>query len=680
MQIILKSMSLVNFKGIRSQKFQFSPHLNIISGDNASGKTTILDGFLWCLFGKDSADRKDFEVKTLDSSGNVIERLDHEVEIILEVDFKEVTLKRVLSEKWTKKRGSDEAEFTGNETTYFWNEVPLKQAEYNAKISNLVDEGLFKLLTNVSYFHGLHWEKRRDIIFSLAGPISDSDILDGTATLLNKEHTAIISNILNAGKTLAEAKAETASKKKRIKDELQFIPSRIDEAERSKPEPVDTKAIEAEKKAIEAEITTKQAALNKAIKSETDYSERLNQANKAYNERLDQLYKLKAEHSQLSKKIEADVRSNYADNTLKIDSLTKEINECQNNLTRLNERIINGTNNLQELEVKITSRREDWAIINAETMPEFDSNSCACPTCKQALPEDEIRLKKDQFTANFNQNKTERLASIQQTGKELAGQKTDIESLLADLKSDVEKHNSKIAELTKELQATAPVSVEIIKQEIASKLEEANDLSVIQARIQALEESMSDKPKDDTGNELFVRRQALQTDINVLNRQLNELSAKSGNQEQVNVIDNRINELKNQETKLAGELNQLEKVDYSILLFEKQRVAFIEKIINDKFGFVTFKMFETQINGSEIPCCKTLINGVPFEDANTAGKINAGLDIINALSNYHNIKAPIFIDNAESINRFIETDCQLIRLQVTKDKALVFKSELQQSQ
>ena len=31
---------------------------------------------------------------------------------------------------------------------------------------------------------------------------------------------------------MAEAKAETANKKKRIKDEIQFIPSRIDEAEK----------------------------------------------------------------------------------------------------------------------------------------------------------------------------------------------------------------------------------------------------------------------------------------------------------------------------------------------------------------------------------------------------------------------------------------------------------------
>lgn len=159
MNIILKAMSLINFKGIRNAEFNFNTTTNNISGDNATGKTTIVNAFLWCLFGKDIEDRKDFEIKTYDKDGVIIPQIDHSVELILDVDFKEITLKRVLSEKWQKKRGSDDLEFTGNETTYFWNEVPLKQSEYQSKIKDLIDEGLFKLLTNVNYFHSLHWEK-----------------------------------------------------------------------------------------------------------------------------------------------------------------------------------------------------------------------------------------------------------------------------------------------------------------------------------------------------------------------------------------------------------------------------------------------------------------------------------------------------------------------------------------
>ena len=141
-------------------------------------------------------------------------------------------------------------------------------------------------------------------------------------------------------------------------------------------------------------------------------------------------------------------------------------------------------------------------------------------------------------------------------------------------------------------------------------------------------------------------------------------------------MDKRIEDLKKQESDLSHELNLLEKQDFAILQFEKGRVSYIEKRINTQFDYVTFKMFETQVNGSEVSCCKTLINGVPFEDANTASKINAGIDIINALSSFHGIQAPIFIDNAEAVNKYIDTKSQVIRLNVTKDPVLVFESQM----
>jgi exonuclease SbcC len=105
MNIILKAMSLINFKGIRNAEFNFNTTTNNISGDNATGKTTIVNAFLWCLFGKDIEDRKDFEIKTYDKEGKIIERLEHSVELVLDVDSKEITLKRVLSEKWQKREG-----------------------------------------------------------------------------------------------------------------------------------------------------------------------------------------------------------------------------------------------------------------------------------------------------------------------------------------------------------------------------------------------------------------------------------------------------------------------------------------------------------------------------------------------------------------------------------------------
>jgi exonuclease SbcC len=674
MQILLKKMSLVNFKGIRSAEFNFNTTTNNISGDNATGKTTIVNAFLWCLFGKDIEDRKDYEIKTYDKDGVIIPQIDHSVELFIDVDFREITLKRVLSEKWQKKRGSDDLEFTGNETTYFWNEVPLKQMDYQSKIKDLIDEGLFKLLTNVNYFHSLHWEKRREIIFSLAGEITDSEILSESD--METDHSQIIGNILSHGKTMAEAKAETANKKKRIKDEIQFIPSRIDEAERSKPNPVYVKGLEDEKRILNTKLQSLQKDLQQVIDAETSFTERLALQNKEYTERLERLYKLKTTKFKLEKEIESDIRASYKNPENEINSLKREIEQIDISIVNLNSKFQNGLLKADEIEGKLTEKREQWKLINTEQQPHFDESSCKCPTCQQSLPAETIRLNKDEFIHNFNASKKLRLDKNVLEGKELVEERKTIEDLLQQLTLNLDAAQKEAESKKVELERLKKESEELpdIEKNIADAKATNNELQELRANVIELEKGIEDKPAQDSmTQELKERRIIIQNEVNDINIQINDLSAKSGNKEQIKLIDARIEELKHQESTLAQELNRLEKIEFAILQFEKQRVNYIEEKINGKFEYVTFRMFETQINGQEIPCCKTLINGIPYESANTASKINAGLAIINTLSFFNNINAPIFIDNAESTNNFLETKSQIIKLNVTTDKQLTFK-------
>ncbi len=674
MQILLKKMSLVNFKGIRSAEFNFNTTTNNISGDNATGKTTIVNAFLWCLFGKDIEDRKDYEIKTYDKDGVIIPQIDHSVELFIDVDFREITLKRVLSEKWQKKRGADDLEFTGNETTYFWNEVPLKQMDYQSKIKDLIDEGLFKLLTNVNYFHTLHWEKRREIIFSLAGEITDSEILSESD--METDHSQIIGNILSHGKTMAEAKAETANKKKRIKDEIQFIPSRIDEAERSKPNPVYVKGLEDEKRILNTKLQSLQKDLQQVIDAETSFTERLALQNKEYTERLERLYKLKTTKFKLEKEIESDIRASYKNPENEINSLKREIEQIDISIVNLNSKFQNGLLKADEIEGKLTEKREQWKLINTEQQPHFDESSCKCPTCQQSLPAETIRLNKDEFIHNFNASKKLRLDKNVLEGKELVEERKTIEDLLQQLTLNLDAAQKEAESKKVELERLKKESEELpdIEKNIADAKATNNELQELRANVIELEKGIEDKPAQDSmTQELKERRIIIQNEVNDINIQINELSAKSSNKEQIKLIDARIEELKHQESTLAQELNRLEKIEFAILQFEKQRVNYIEEKINGKFEYVTFRMFETQINGQEVPCCKTLINGIPYESANTASKINAGLAIINTLSFFNNINAPIFIDNAESTNNFLETKSQIIKLNVTTDKQLTFK-------
>lgn len=107
--------------------------------------------------------------------------------------------------------------------------------------------------------------------------------------------------------------------------------------------------------------------------------------------------------------------------------------------------------------------------------------------------------------------------------------------------------------------------------------------------------------------------------------------------------------------------------------FIRAKMNRISEIINEKFKVVSFRLFQNQINGGLQETCECTVNGVPYSTLNNGHRIIAGLDIIRSLSELYDVSAPIFIDNAESVNEFNlpDMDTQLILLSVTEDKELV---------
>src|SRR5690625_1253859 len=184
MVIKLIELRLRNFKGIRDFVLKADGESVSVFGDNATGKTTLFDSFVWQLFDKDSQNKSNFDIKTLDEHNNVIHGLEHEVEGVFDINDRRVTLKKVYTEKWTKKRGSVEQEFTGHTTDYYIDGVPTKKKEYTDFIANLVDEDVFKLLTSPTYFNEqLHWEKRRETLLQVCGDVSDEDVIASSTAL-----------------------------------------------------------------------------------------------------------------------------------------------------------------------------------------------------------------------------------------------------------------------------------------------------------------------------------------------------------------------------------------------------------------------------------------------------------------------------------------------------------------
>ena len=94
------------------------------------------------------------------------------------------TLRKMLEEVWTKKRGEANKEFTGHQTSYWIDTVPVKKKEYTDQINLIINENAFKLLTNPFYFcTQLKWEDRRKTLMEICGDVSDADVIASNKSL-----------------------------------------------------------------------------------------------------------------------------------------------------------------------------------------------------------------------------------------------------------------------------------------------------------------------------------------------------------------------------------------------------------------------------------------------------------------------------------------------------------------
>jgi len=656
MKITLKSLALLNFKGARNLQVEFGRQETVISGENGTGKTTIFDAVTWLLFDKDSTGASKFNLKTLDGDNKVIEKIEHEVVGVFDTGYEDVTLKKVLREKWQKKKGALEPEFTGNEVLYYCNDVPLKESEYKMKVDSMLKEDLFKLVTSPYYFNTLKWQDRRNVLTKMAGNVSDSEI----AT--QKPEFAELLTLIGR-KSFDEYKREIASRKKKLNDDLKTIPTRVDELMRSIPQGINFNMValevdeyERQIKSLDEQITDKGKLLG------TFYSDK----QKKY-ELLSKLNSQKLKFEQ-DANIEA-ARQNNLQN--------KGAEEIASDIRTLEGVIANATEELKRverdrdakadrrtlLEGQLNQLREGWEAENAKVLV-WGENDFVCPCCHRPFEAENIEAKKTEMLKNFNESKDKRLDEIDQQGVE---RKTELEGL-----------NQRIEVLTKDVLQISSEQ-DIRRKQLVSLKEklglENKDVKLVTAtgllasnleyiklknQIEDLKEEIEQmKPNVDT-SELKAKKGNIQ---NLLEESKNKLSVK----DQIERTEQRISELKGEEKNLSQQIADLEKSEFVMQEFTKAKIDTIEARINGMFSLVKFKMFETQINGGESETCECTINGVPYSDLNTASKINAGLDIINALCNFYQVSAPIFIDGRESINDILRVQSQIVNLVVSNE-------------
>jgi len=637
----LMRLTLTNFKGIRSFTFEPNGQDCDVFGANATGKTTIFDGFTWLLFDKNSQNKKDFNIKTLDANGEPYHGLEHTVEAVLRVNGKLVTLKKTLTEKWTKKRGESEKQFTGHQTEHWVNDVPVKAGEYQQFINGLIGEELFRLITNPMFFPSLHWEKQRALLLAICGDVSDEVVIASDKDL------SALTEILG-DHSIADYRKIVAERIKKLNDEIAKIPIRIDELSRTLGEEIDYSEVEDELSALKSVLQDIEAQILSASHMNEAWRNKQTQLNQLYSD-------LNRKRSQIE--LEANAERNKL--RLEFSSLETQIQGIKGEITSLEQQIELAQQKHKENATLLQGLRDEYTTMRAITFVAPSADDLFCPTCGQALPDNQSEAKIEEQRQKFEADKKRKMEANVAQGKKLKEQDDE-------LVKNIGLYEANRITLLDYL-SSALVDAEEIRQKLAQlpeviDIESHPEYQAIQQQITILEAEM-DKPVEDTTSELLTKKQSLVTEIERLNSILNSREVQAKTQE-------RIKELEAEERKLAQQISELEGHKFLIEKFVKTKVSMLEESINSKFQAVTFKLFDTQINGGVVECCEAMVNGVPYADANRAAQINAGLDIINTIARHYGITAPVFIDNAEAVNELIPCDSQVIRLLVSNDKTL----------
>lgn len=658
----LVSLNLTYFKGVKKFDIQFNPESTEISGANATGKTTFFDAWSWLLFGKDSLGSAEFDIKTLRPDNTVINRVDHKVIGVLTVDGRKVELQKIFREEWVKPKGTLEEVQKGNINICYIDGVKVSVTDYKQYVDSLIDEYLFKLITNVHFFNSIKPElKKRDELTKIAGEVTDDFVVS-----IKPELSEFLKML--DGQDLTMFKKKIAAQKKLISSDLYDIPIRIDTLITSRPLEINFEPIERKIKSLENELTKIDIAIG--------------DSQKAFAQKNEGVQKLYAEINELTNSQMELVNSTNQTNQKKVFDDNSTRRELENKISIEKREIYNLNTEAQNLgkdeariNAAIAANKEKRAVLLKEWNDENKSvyqkkNDCLiCPAFGHKCSDEDALFKFNSEETDveliFNKSKSESLSDIEKRGSELKIQTTNLESQLSSVQKQMMDALNLASEknlLTVDMQielAAMPVSE--YTPIIPTEIKEWNEKQILIDEVKA---KISNLKTDDTDNSELLNSKI------PIGKELDELKLELNKKDQISNSKKLVEEYEAKIKSLNVEKAELEKLEHQEHLFTKTKIEEVDKRINGMFSYVTFKLFETTQEGNENECCKTLIDGIPYDSANNAARINAGIDIINVLSKHYEVSAPIWIDNAESVNSIIPTDAQVVRLVVTRDPNL----------
>lgn len=636
MKTFLKKAVLENFMCYASRTFDFYDITKIMA-ENGVGKSTIATAYLWCLFNCDY-ELKDNPVVRREVDGVSVDDMDVSVELVLDIDGKEVTMKKVQKRTYSKDGSSYK-----DDNKYFINDVPKTLKDFNEYLD--VDMNVFKMCSNINAFLNQKPAEMREYLFSLVENVTDLDIARSKAELA--ELVPLLEKY-----TTEELSAMNKATKAKITKDLPILDGQIKEKERDIQikSDIDVSDLELLKNSLKEQIKD-------CIAKQTDNDKLMAEYDKASSNILSLKFELddiRRKANEESIKARRDIEDKIFDKQFLVKRAEKAITDTEKTIEHQQNTIDSINKNLQDI-------RNEW---KAENERKFDETSLICSYCGQEYPED----KKEQLRADFDSHKAEELKLITNNGNLFKDKLDKNKKILKDLQKELPQHRenlemlntaiadleNQLAELPQEIDVTAAEEYKALEQQIAEKeqaMHKANDISSVKAELKAQESE--------------------------LRQQLAECESQIAKSDTA-ADEERLEELR--QTRIDSEQNKAnaEKILDLLDELDKAKNEALTEAVNSHFGLVKWQLFEYAKNGNYKSCCIPTVNGksILTTMSNKGNRILGRVDICNSIQKISGMSVPIILDDSESLDSTNQkkvaemVDGQLIMLIVNDSEKL----------
>lgn len=633
---VLKKVVLENFMCYAHAEFDFYAITKIMA-KNGKGKSTIATAYLWCLFNCDY-ELKDNPVVRREVDGKSVDDMDTSVELTLDVDGKEITMKKVQKRTYSKDGSSYK-----DDNKYFINDVPKTLKDFNAYLD--VDMNVFKMCSNVNAFLNQKPAEMREYLFSLVGDVTDLDIAS------QKSELAELVPLLNKY-TVEELSAMNKATKTKITKDLPILDGQIKEKERDiqLKQAIEVSDLELQKNSLKEQIAD-------CVAKQTNNDKLIAEYDKASSDILN----LKFELNDMSRKANEEnvkarrnIENKISDKQFLVRQTEKTIDDCEN-------QIDSSKHHSVVLNESIESYRNLYR--NTHSL-KFDESNLVCSYCGQEYPED----KKEQIKADFESKKAAEIEKITNLGNNAKSELDKESETIASLENELVEHRKslemlnttiaglekQLAELPQEIDVSATEEYKTLEQQIAEKeqaMHKANDISAVKAELKS--------------KETALRQQLAECESQIA-------KADTAADEQ------RLEELK--QTRIDSEQNKTnaEKILDLLDELDKAKNEALTEAVNSHFGLVKWQLFEYAKNGNYKSCCIPTVDGksILTTMSNKGNRILGRVDICNSIQKISDISVPIILDDSESLSTDNQkkvaemVDSQLIMLIVNDSEKL----------